>query len=299
MQALLEQPSSPKLLSFSIFSAAISGGRPVQLTTNSSSDWLGTVIEQDQSDGTTLLVGFWSRSTLLNKKNWSAAELKFAAIVWAVKKKRQLFYGITFIVVSDHEPLENLEGLATNDNRVQGWFDLLSAYNYKLVYRLGRLNRNADLTSRLPLPATEEKNCAYLRLTDPSDVDVHFLPGMCQWGTISMEETERYQPGWVGVSNRGTNLDGLESRTEGKGISLGELESRTEGRGMSLSGMGCRTDENVKVREKTIEQRIAPRTTDKQAKLLWQQMQCDRNESITRRDNPRVRECMQCVTTNR
>ena len=137
------------------------------------------------------------------------------------------------IVVTDHQPLKNLESLATKVNRVQRWFDFLSAYNYKLVYRPGKMNGNADLMSRLPLPATEEATCDNLRLTDPSDVDVYFV-------------------GASGVQPRlGTRRDislvGLECRTAGeKGISLSGLESRkTRGRGISLGGLECRTDENV------------------------------------------------------
>lgn len=33
--------------------------------------------------------------------------MECAAIVWAVKKNRQLFYGIAFVVVSDYQPLKN------------------------------------------------------------------------------------------------------------------------------------------------------------------------------------------------
>ena len=45
----------------------------------------------------------------------------------AVKKKRQLLHGIPFIVVSNHQPLENLESfVVTKVNQVQRWFDLRS-----------------------------------------------------------------------------------------------------------------------------------------------------------------------------
>ncbi|CAN0593696.1 unnamed protein product, partial [Laminaria digitata] len=143
VQELLSRLSSPKVLAFPDFTAAISGERPFQLITDASADGLGAVIEQEQNDGTTRPICFLSRSTLTNEKNWSTTELECAAIVWAVKKNRQLFYGIPFIVVTDHQPLKNLESLATKVNRVQRWFDFLSAYNYKLVYRPGKMNGNA------------------------------------------------------------------------------------------------------------------------------------------------------------
>ena len=156
VQTLLEQLSSPWVLDFPDFLAAISGDRPFQLITNASVDGLGAVVEQEQRDITTRPICFLSRATLPNEKNWSASELECAAIVWAAKKIRQLFYGIPFVGISDQQPLKNLESLATQVNRVQRWYDSLSAYTYKLVYRPLKLNGNADLMTRLPFPATED-----------------------------------------------------------------------------------------------------------------------------------------------
>ena len=122
-RALLEQLASRQVMAFPDFAAAISGARPFQLVTDASVDGLGAVIEQEQSDGTTRPTSFLSRSTFPNEKNWGTTELECAAIVWAVNKHRQLFYGIPFIVVSNHQTLKNLESLATKVNRVQRWLD--------------------------------------------------------------------------------------------------------------------------------------------------------------------------------
>ena len=62
---------------------------------------------------------FLNRSTLPNERNLSATQLECAAVVWAVKSNSQLFYGIFFVVVSDHQPLKHLASLASKVNRVQ------------------------------------------------------------------------------------------------------------------------------------------------------------------------------------
>ena len=80
-----------------------------------------------------------------------------------------------FVVLSYHQPLKSLDSLATNVNRVQRCYDNLSPCTDKLVYRPGKLNGNADLMSRLPLPATKDALEAKLRLTDPTDIYVYFL----------------------------------------------------------------------------------------------------------------------------
>ena len=63
-------------------------------------------------------------------------------------------------MVTDHKPLLGLFGehKAIPDRsaaRIARWALLLSAYDYKLVYRQGVLNGNADALSRLPLPMSE------------------------------------------------------------------------------------------------------------------------------------------------
>ena len=172
---LLKQLSSSRVEAFPDFPAAISGDRPFQFITDASVDGLGAVVEQEQSDDMTHPICFLSRATLPHEKSWSPRQLECAVIVWAMKKTRQLFYGITFVVMSDNQPLKNLESLATKVNREQRWYDFLSAYTYKLVYRPWRLNGNADLMSRLPLTATKDALDATLCLTDPTDIDVYFI----------------------------------------------------------------------------------------------------------------------------
>ena len=180
-------------------------------------------------------------------------------------------------MVSDHHPLKSLESLATKVDRVERWFDLLSAYKYKLVYRPGRLNGNADLMSRLPLAATEEETSASFRLSGPSDVDIYFV------GASGVQPRLRRR--------RVISLGGLECRTEGKGICLGGLECRTERRGISFDGLECQPDDIFKVREKEVEQRSATRTTDEEATLLLQLMQRNRvrdQYQVRQPESPRV-----------
>ena len=175
VQVLMKRLSSPDVLAFPDFKVAMSCERPFRLITDASVDGLGAVIEQKQSDDSIRPLGFLSRTTMPNKRNWSATELECAAIVWAVKKNRQLFYGIPVVVVSDHQPLKNLESLSTKVNRFQRRYDFLSAYSKTLEYRPGTANGNADLLSCLPLPATKADNNPDVRLSDPTHIDVYLI----------------------------------------------------------------------------------------------------------------------------
>ena len=53
--------------------------------------------------------------------------------------------------------------------------EFLSAYNYRLSYRRGRDNANADFLSRLQIPPTTEDISGSSALTDPDDLGVYLI----------------------------------------------------------------------------------------------------------------------------
>ena len=69
VQLLMKRLSSPDVLAFPDFKAALSGERPFRLITDASIDGLGAVIEQLQPDSSTRPLCFLSRTTLLNERN--------------------------------------------------------------------------------------------------------------------------------------------------------------------------------------------------------------------------------------
>ena len=81
------------------------------------------MIEQQQPDGSIRPLSYLSSTTLDDERKWSISELECAAIVWATKRNRQMFYGIPFEVETDYQPLQNLASLSDKSNRVQIWFD--------------------------------------------------------------------------------------------------------------------------------------------------------------------------------
>ena len=107
-------------------------------------------------------VAFISRTLSVHERNYAHIEKEGLAVVYAVKKLHQYIYGRKFEVVTDHKPLLGLLGehkpvSTTAAARVQRWALLLSAYDYKLTYRRGEENANADALSRLPKLATVQE----------------------------------------------------------------------------------------------------------------------------------------------
>ncbi len=118
-------------------------------------DVLSHVMEEDSEKP----IAFASRTLTKAEKGYSQLDKEGLAIVFAVKRFHQFLYGRPFTVFTDHKPLmslfsehKSIPSMASA--RIQRWALKLSAYQYRIVYRAGKENANADALSRLPLPDT-------------------------------------------------------------------------------------------------------------------------------------------------
>ena len=117
---------------------------------------LGAVLSHVCEDGSDKPIAYASRSLAPAEKKYSQLEKEGLAIVFGVKKFHQYLYGRKFVVHSDHKPLQFLfkedKPVPTMASaRIQRWALTLSAYDYRIVFRAGKENSNADGLSRLPL----------------------------------------------------------------------------------------------------------------------------------------------------
>ena len=83
--------------------------------------------------------------------------LAAAAIVWlrpsivlALEYFHYIVLGNDLTVWSDHQPLAWVAGAKKLNSRVARWLVRLNIYDFKIAYRKGKLNGNADALSRWP-----------------------------------------------------------------------------------------------------------------------------------------------------
>ena len=112
-------------------------------------------------DGSERPVCYASRTLAAAERNYGHIEKEGLALVFSVKKFHHYLYGHKFTMVTDHKPLLGLfaedKGFPDrSDARILRWALLLSAYEYKLEFRPGKLHGNADGLSRLHLEARPE-----------------------------------------------------------------------------------------------------------------------------------------------
>jgi len=114
------------------------------LQTDASAVGLGAILEQDGH-----VIGYASRSLTSSERNYSVVQRECLAIVFGLKQFRHYLLGKSFRLYTDHAPLQWLA-----EQKMEGmlfrWALAMQEYSFKIVYRKGSANTNADALSRLP-----------------------------------------------------------------------------------------------------------------------------------------------------
>ena len=102
-------------------------------------------------------------------------ELEAGCVVWSIRPLRRYLFGVYFLVFTDHQCLQQICKIRATKPRIQRWTEFISAYNFRLPYRRGQENANADFLSRLPLPPIVDDVSGASALTDPDDLGVYLI----------------------------------------------------------------------------------------------------------------------------
>ena len=175
VRALPAELAAPPILVFPDWDAVIDKSRPFRLHCDASTDGLGATLEQEQPDGSIRPIVYISRATLANERNWTPVELEARCVVWSIRRLRRYLFSVFFLIFTDHECLQQISKIGESKPRIQRWMEFLSAYDYRLSYRRGRENANADFLSRFPIPPTTEDISGSSALTDPDDLGVYLI----------------------------------------------------------------------------------------------------------------------------
>lgn len=120
---------------------------PVKLSTDASGTGLGAVLEQT-INGKDHVIEYASRTVYGREKNYHITELECLALVWAIMHFRHYLFGMFFTVYTDHHALCWLNTIKNPSGRLARWAITLSEFNFKVVYKKGKENANADCLSR-------------------------------------------------------------------------------------------------------------------------------------------------------
>ena len=125
--------------------------KPFQLQTDASDLGLGAVLYQRDDDNRQRVIAFASRSLSNTEKNYPAHKLEFLALKWAITDRfHEYLYGRQFDVYTDNNPLTYILTSAKLDATGQRWVASLANYDFRIFYKSGKTNIEADALSQIP-----------------------------------------------------------------------------------------------------------------------------------------------------
>lgn len=141
-ESLINKLLSPNILIYPDFD------KEFILTTDASGVGVGAVLSQE-IDNIEKPIAFASRTLNSAERNYSTIEKELLAVIWGTKQFRQYLYGKSFTIITDHKPLVYLYNFNNPSSRLMRWRLLMEEYDYKVIYKKGSLNCNADSLSRM------------------------------------------------------------------------------------------------------------------------------------------------------
>ena len=121
-----------------------------QLETDASSEGLGTVLSQKQSDGKWHPVTFESCEVKRGEAKYHSSKLEFLALKWAVMEQfREYLQYRPFTVLTDNNPLTYILTTPNLDALGHWWVAALASYNMTIKYLKGSDNKVANALSRI------------------------------------------------------------------------------------------------------------------------------------------------------
>ena len=101
-------------------------------------------------------VAYASRHFNKAELNYSTIEKEATALVFGIKRLRYYLQNKSFVIISDHRPLQWLKTFKDETGRLGRWSIMLANTNYTVEYRPGRIHGNADFLSQIPVCSVRE-----------------------------------------------------------------------------------------------------------------------------------------------
>jgi RNase H-like domain found in reverse transcriptase len=123
--------------------------KPFLLYTDASGYGIGAVLSQKDDEGKERVIAYASRSMNRAELNYPITDKECLAIVWAIKHFEQYLTIQPFQVITDHSALKFLQTCKVPTGRRARWIMFLQQFNFEIVHRPGKENKNADALSRI------------------------------------------------------------------------------------------------------------------------------------------------------
>jgi len=112
---------------------------------DASKEGLGGVLMQEGR-----VIAYSSRKLRPHEENYATHDLELAAVIYALRLWRHYLVGRKFELKTDHHGLQYIFTQSDLNARQRRWSELMSEYDFEILYIKGTMNKVADALSRRP-----------------------------------------------------------------------------------------------------------------------------------------------------
>ena len=123
--------------------------KPHFLQTDSSNEYIGEVLLQEEDDGQLYPVMYASRKLLDRESRYHITEKEMLAIVWCCNRFYKYLFGSRFTIHTDCQSLCILNNKISNNARVIRWQLYLQSFDFTVKVIKGSENSIADYMTRM------------------------------------------------------------------------------------------------------------------------------------------------------
>ena len=176
------------------------------------------------------VIGYGSRTLRKAEMNYHPTKLEFLALKWAVTEEFHdyLGYANEFQAYTDNNPLVYLMQATKLNAFAERWVSELAEYKFKINYRPGVVNKDADCLSRLPLDITK-----YTGLCTES-VEPNVFEAVMAGLKVQGDQTEAWRTGLHNAHDILINMVSLETDVERVNVQKAQEEDDIMSQVMTL-----------------------------------------------------------------
>jgi uncharacterized protein YkuJ len=110
---------------------------------------LGAILAQMNDENKETVIAYASRSLRGAEKNYPITDLECLAIMWGVQHFHKFLIERRFRIITDHAALKGMVNMKIPKGRRATWVMELQQYDFEVIHRGGKENKNADAMSIL------------------------------------------------------------------------------------------------------------------------------------------------------
>jgi len=122
---------------------------PINMVTDASSSGISGVISQGKDYKTAKVAALYSAKLNSAQQNYPVHELEMFAGVETMRRHREILLGTHFRWFTDHRSLERLLTQLNLSGRQARWMELISEFDFEVIYIKGKENALSDALSRI------------------------------------------------------------------------------------------------------------------------------------------------------